>query len=101
MEAGSEIFIGIDVAKAKHAIAIAEDGRLGEVRYFGEIDSDPSAVRRLVAKLEKRHPKLHFCYEAGPTGYGLYRQLTEMGHQCSVVAPSLIPRRAGDRVWLC
>jgi transposase len=52
----------------------------------------------MVARLEKRHRRLHFCYEAGPTGYGLYRQLTAMGHDCIVVAPSLIPKRPGDRV---
>ena len=94
----SEVYVGLDVAKARHAVAVAEEGRLGEVRYFGEIDSDPAAVRRMVARLAKRHSQLHFCYEAGPTGYGLYRQLIAMGHQCTVVAPSLIPRRPGDRV---
>jgi transposase len=98
MEQGSEVFVGLDVAKARHAVAVAEDGRLGEVRYFGEIDADPTAVRRMVARLEKRHGRLHFCYEAGPTGYGLYRQLTALGHQCTVVAPSLIPRKPGDRI---
>jgi transposase len=51
-----------------------------------------------VAKLEKRHGRLHFCYEAGPTGYGLHRQLTKLGHSCTVVAPSLIPRKPGDRI---
>ena len=74
------------------------DLRRGELRYLGEISADPESVRRLVAKLEKRHGQLHFCYEAGPTGYGLYRQLTKLGHQCSVVAPSLIPRRPVDRI---
>jgi transposase len=94
----SEVFVGLDVAKARHAVAIAEEGRQGEVRYLGEIGTDPTAVRRLVSRLEKRHARLHFCYEAGPTGYGLYRQLTEMGHRCTVVAPSMIPRKPGDRV---
>jgi transposase len=98
MEEEAEIFIGLDVAKVKHAVAIAEEGRSGEVRYFGEINSDAPSVRRMVARLEKHNKRLHFCYEAGPTGYGLFRQLTAMGHQCSVIAPSLIPRRAGDRV---
>ena len=98
MEQGSEVSVGLDVAKARHAVAVAEDGRLGEVRYLGEIDADPTAVRRTVARLEKCHGRLHFCYEAGPAGYGLYRQLITMGHQCTVVAPSLIPRKPGDRV---
>lgn len=98
MEQHNEVFVGLDVAKARHAVAVAEDGRRGEVRYLGEIGSDAESVRRLVAKLEKRHGRLHFCYEAGPTGYGLYRQLTTLGHQCTVVAPSLIPRKPGDRI---
>ena len=93
-----EVFIGLDVAKAKHAVAVADEGRTGEVRYLGEIATDLASVRRMVSKLEKPGKRLHFCYEAGPTGYGLYRQLTAMGHACDVIAPSLIPRRAGDRV---
>jgi transposase len=94
----SEVFVGLDVAKTRHAVAVAEEGRQGEVRYLGEIDADPSSVRQAVARLEKRHTKLHFCYEAGPTGYGLHRQLVAMGHDSCVVAPSLIPRKAGDRI---
>ena len=94
----SEVFVGLDVAKLRHAVAVAEGGRQGEVRYLGEIDAEPASVRRMVARLEKRHRTLHFCYEAGPTGYGLYRQLTAMGHRCTVVAPSLIPKRPGDKV---
>jgi transposase len=98
VEQHTEIFVGLDVAKVRHAVAVAADGRQGEVRYIGEIGADVDSVRRLVTKLEKRHGRLHFCYEAGPTGYGLYRQLTQLGHQCTVVAPSLIPRKPGDRV---
>lgn len=101
MQQNSEVFVGVDVAKARYAVAVAERGRSGcpgEVRFLGEIDADPISVRRLVARLQKRHARLHFCYEAGPTGYGLHRQLTAMGHRCEVVAPSLIPRRPGDRV---
>jgi transposase len=98
VEQPTAVFVGLDVAKARHAVAVAEDGRNGEVRYWGEIDADAESVRRLAAKLAKRHGKLHFCYEAGPTGYGLYRQLTQLGHRCSVIAPSLIPRKPGDRI---
>jgi transposase len=98
VEQHTEVFVGLDVAKARHAVAVADDGRLGEVRYLGEIGTDPESVRRLATKLATRHGQLHFCYEAGPTGYGLYRQLTKLGHQCSVVAPSLIPRKPGDRI---
>ena len=98
MDEHSEVFVGLDVAKARYAVAVADGRRGGEVRYLGEIDADPTSVRRMVARLEKRHQDLHFCYEAGPIGYGLYRQLTAMDHRCTVVAPSLIPTRPGDRV---
>ncbi len=98
MKEDNVLFVGVDVSKAKHAIAIAEGGRDGEVRYFGEIETTPAAVERFVRKLEKRHARLYFCYEAGPTGYGLYRQIVDLGHRCDVVAPSLIPKRAGERV---
>ena len=73
-------------------------GRDGEVRYLGEIDNSPDAVKKLVAKLSRQYERLHFCYEAGPTGYGLHRQLTDLGHICDVVAPTMIPKRSGDRV---
>lgn len=98
MKQDSEVFVGLDVAKARHAVAIAEDGRRGEIRFIGEIGADATSVCRLVGRLEKRPARLHFCYEAGSTGYGLYRQLSEMGHRCTVVAPSMIPRRPGHRV---
>jgi transposase len=94
----SEVFVALDTSKTKHAVAVAEGGRDGEIRYLGEIESSPAAVERLVRKLVGRYDKVHFCYEAGPTGYGLYRQLRDLGHACDVVAPSLIPQRPGDRV---
>jgi transposase len=82
----------------KNAVAIAEAGRGGEVRYWGEIDSSEVATRKLVAKLEAKYSKLTFCYEAGPTGYGLCRLITGLGHACDVVAPSLVPKKPGNRV---
>lgn len=94
----SEVFIAFDVAKLKNAVAIAEAGRVGEVRYLGEIENTAEATRRLVAKLSARYARLTFCYEAGPTGYGLYRWIKALGHECLVVAPSLIPSKPGDRV---
>ena len=93
-----EAFIGIDVAKLRNAVAVADPGRGGEVRFYGEVDASPASMRRLAAKLAGKHQRLHFCYEAGPTGYGLHRLLTELGHSCVVVAPSLIPRKPSDRV---
>jgi len=98
MKASGEIFVGIDTAKARNAVAVAEGGRDGEVRYLGECDNTPDAVAKLIRKLAARYETLHICYEAGPTGYGLYRQILALGHDCMVVAPSLIPRRPGDRV---
>ena len=94
----SEAFVGFDTAKNKHAVAIADSGRDGEVRYFGEIDSSPATVAKVLGKLSARYAELHICYEARPTGYGLYRQVKALGHHCTVVAPSLIPRKPGDRV---
>ena len=98
MNEDSVVYVGVDAAKAKHAIAIAESGRSGEVRYVGEIETTPAAVERFVRKLARKHPRLHFGYEAGPTGYGLHRQLVALGHACEVVAPSLIPKRPGEHV---
>ena len=98
MKECSEAFIGFDTAKKKHAVAIADVGREGEIRYLGEIDSSPLTIERMIRKLAGRYEKLHFCYEAGPTGYGLYRQVRGLGHDCSVVAPSLIPKKSGERV---
>ena len=98
MEDHSELFVALDVAKLKNAVAIAEGGRSGEVRYFGEIENTLEATRRLIGKLSKSYRKLTFCYEAGPTGYGLHRWITGLGHDCIVVAPSLIPAKPGDHV---
>jgi len=94
----SQAFVAFDTSKAKHAVAIAESGRGGEVRFLGDVASSPARVERLIGKLAERYDKLHFCYEAGPTGYGLYRQIRELGHDCTVVAPSLIPRKPGERI---
>jgi transposase len=98
MKGHGEAFVGIDTAKARNAVAIAEGGRDGELRYLGEFDNTPDAVAKLIRKLADCYETLHICYEAGPTGYGLYRQVLALGHECTVVAPSLIPRRPGDRV---
>ena len=91
-------FIGLDVHKATISVAVARGERGGEVRHWGTVPHRPDHVRKLVEKLAAGGGRLHFCYEAGPCGYGLHRQLVEMGHDCIVVAPSLIPVKAGDRV---
>src|SRR4051794_9369980 len=92
------VCVGLDTHKAKIAVAVAEPGRSGEVRFQGEIANQPEAVRRLIERLAGKHGKLRVCYEAGPCGYGLHRQITALGHDCTVVAPSLVPVRAGNRV---
>lgn len=98
MKDHSEAFVAFDTSKLRNAVAIAEGGRRGEVRFLGEIDNSPEATAKLVRKLAGKYQRVTFCYEAGPTGYGLYRQISRMGHTCLVVAPSLIPKRPGDRV---
>jgi transposase len=98
MREHSEAFVGLDTSKLRNAVAIAEAGRAGEVRCFGEIENTAEATARLVRKLAGKYERLTFCYEAGPTGYGLYRQITGLGHGCIVAAPSLIPKKPGNRV---
>ena len=66
-------YVAFDVAKMKYAVAVAEGGRSGEVRFLGEVENRPAAMERMIKKLGKRHDRLHVCFEAGPTGYGLYR----------------------------
>src|SRR5260221_12232280 len=93
----SRAFVGIDTSKLRNAVAVAEDGRDGDVRYLGEIDTTEAATRKLVAKLAAKYRQLTFCYEAGPTGYGLYRLIGKLGHDCIVAAPSPIPNEPGER----
>jgi transposase len=88
-------FVGLDVHAETIAVAVAEVG--GEVRSLGVIPNRPESVRRLIGKLGKTE-QLRVCYEAGPTGYVLYWQLTELGVKCEVVAPTLVPVKSGDRV---
>lgn len=90
-------YVGLDQHAATIAVAVAESGRDGEVRSLGTIANRPEAVRKLVAKLGPPET-LRFCYEAGPCGYGLYWQLVQLGAQCDVIAPTLIPTKTGDRV---
>src|SRR5215468_3171768 len=91
----TEAFVGIDTAKLRNAVAIADSGRDGEVRYLGEFAATEAAIRKLVAKLAAKCCHLTFCYEAGPTGYGLSRFLRTFGNDCLVLAPWLVPRKPG------
>ena len=94
----SEAFVAFDTSKLRNAVAVADGGRAGEVRFLGEIENSGPATAKLARKLAAKYERLTFCYEAGPTGYGLYRQLKSLGQECVVVAPSLIPKKPGDRV---
>lgn len=88
-------FIGLDVHAETIAVAAAEP--TGEVRSLGVIPNRLASIRKLVKKLGPV-TRLRVCYEAGPTGYVLYWQLTALGVTCTVVAPTLVPVKAGDRV---
>jgi hypothetical protein len=82
----SEAFIGIDTSKSRNAVAIAEAGRGGEMRFLGEFPTTEAATGKLIAKLASKYDKLAFCYEAGPTGLGGSRNLP------SVFRPGLVLR---------
>ena len=88
-------FIGLDVHAETIAVAVAEPD--GEVRLVGVIPNRPESTRKLVKKLGPAE-RSRVCYEAGPTGYVLYWELTGLGVKCEVVAPTLVPVKAGDRV---
>ena len=90
-------YVGLDTHKETIAVAIADAGRT-KPRYYGEIANTPEAIRKLVKTINPSGEVVSFCYEAGPCGYGIHRQLTGMGHDCAVLAPSLTPLKPGDRV---
>lgn len=90
-------YVGLDVHKDTTVVAVAEEGRSGEVRVYGTISSDLHALERLVQKLRADGAELHVAYEAGPTGFVLQRHLQKMGIDCLVVAPSKMPVPGGKR----
>jgi len=92
------IAVGLDVSKETISVGIAPCDAREAVHYFGTIDHRPAALSLLCKKLLRGGSHLYFCYEAGPFGYALYRRLRAWGHGCDVVAPSLIPKRPGERV---
>ncbi len=88
---GNILYIGLDVHKESVSVAVAEDGRNGDVRFIGPIPNTPTDIAKLAKRLQKDGHRLEFCYEAGCCGYVIYRQLTDLGHGCTVVAPLLNP----------
>ncbi len=92
-------YIGLDVHKETIAVSIARAGR-DAPESRDEIANQPKKIAKLVECLNREFEGevLLFCYEAGPCGYGLHRQLLELGHDCQVIAPSLIPRKPGERI---
>ncbi len=93
----NSVYVGLDVHKDTIAVAVARAGR-GNPEYHGIITNSRAALLKLLKRSNPDGEVLNICYEAGPCGYGLYRDLTALGHECEVVAPSLIPRKAGDRM---
>ena len=98
MPQSSTLYIGMDVHKDSIAVAYVAQELHAEVIYLGAIGTRQCDIDQLIRKRQSKSQQLVFVYEAGPCGYWLYRYLTKQGHACWVVAPSLIPKKAGDRV---
>src|SRR3974377_882569 len=98
MSKHTELFVAFDTSKLRNAVAVADGGRASEVRFLGEIEKTAAATTQLVHKLEAKYQRMTFCYEAGPTGYELQRHIQGLGHECIIAAPSMIPKKPGDRV---
>jgi transposase len=96
MDENIKFFVGLDVHKDTIAVAVAEAGR-EPARLVGSIAHDVVKLRKRLARYGEP-ARVLVVYEAGPTGYGLQRELARRGYQCQVIAPSLIPKRAGDRI---
>jgi transposase len=98
MPQSSTLYVGMDVHKDAIAVAYVAQDHHAEVVSFGNIGTRQCDIDQLLRRLQSKSPHLVFVYEAGPCGYWLYRYLTKKGHVCWVVAPSLIPKKPGDRV---
>ncbi len=98
MSQSSTLFVGMDVHKDSIAVASIAQDHGAEVTYLGSIGTRQCDLDQLIRKMQSKAKHLIFVYEAGPCGYWLYRYLTKKGYDCWVVAPSLIPKKAGDRV---
>jgi transposase len=96
-ESSKTLFVGLDVHKEAIAVAHAPEERGAEVVSLGSVGTRQCDIDTLIRKLQAKGATLVFVYEAGPCGYWLYRYFTRRGLSCHVVAPSLIPRKPGDR----
>ena len=91
-------FVGMDVHKDTIVVAVTATGEVGKATAYGTFPNTAAALETLVKRLRQAGDgPIKFCYEAGPCGYGIHRALTKMGEDCMVVAPSMIPRKAGER----
>jgi transposase len=100
MNKHSILFIGLDTHKEFNQVAYIEEHRGSQPVHLGRFSSSKVAVQKLVRQFESKYPgaTLHFVYEAGPCGYWIYRLITSLGHCCYVVAPSLIPKKPGEKI---
>jgi transposase len=98
MSHSSTLYVGLDVHKESIAVAYVAKDHDAEVIYLGTIGTRQCDIDHLIRKMQSKAKHLVFVYEAGPCGYWLYRYLTKKGYDCWVVAPSLIPKKPGDRV---
>jgi len=98
MQQPTTLFVGLDVHKDSISVAYAAAGLTEAPQFVGPIGTRQSDIDKLIRRLHSKASDLVFAYEAGPCGYGLYRHLTSKGFDCRVVAPSLMPKRPGDRV---
>ena len=100
MNKHSILFIGLDTHKEFNEVAYIEEHRGAQPVHLGRVSSSKMAVQKLVRQFESKYSgaTLHFVYEAGPCGYWIYRLITSLGHCCYVVAPSLIPKKPGEKI---